>query len=490
MARAITRALTRRQLLQGSAISLGAGLPSNGLAADDQVDVLLLGAGFAGLNAAILLRDEGYKVIVLEGAGRVGGRAFTGDHVEGRPELGASQVGPYYARVRDMADRLGVKLLPGANLTAPYAFSINETLLSRDSWNNHALNETVGDERSVPPSVLLDHYFENHNPLKGFDDWLEPHAAAYDIPLGQWLRQHGASDEALRLINAGPIDADIWNVSALHLLHNDARGRLWFSGENTPRGLDRFQKRGPTSHRIEGGTSRLPEAMAATLGDSVRLNKIVTSIESAGEVANVRCMDGTRYRADFVISALPFTTLSRVAIDPPPQGNQAEAIRLLPYRANSQVHMRVTDGAYWEEDGFDPSIWSDGPLSLIRQKIGGDGNRDYLQAVCVGKKSERLDLLPPQERGAFVVKEIERMRPSTKGKLRVTALHSWSEHPLVGGFRHSFWPGQVNKFAHDMIRPHHRLHFAGEHTRRLEIGMESAMESGERAAIEVLDRLG
>ena len=83
--------------------------------------------------------------------------------------------------------------------------------------------------------------------------------------------------------------------------------------------------------------------MAATLGDSVRLNKIVTSIESAGEVANVRCMDGTRYRADFVISALPFTTLSRVAIDPPPQGNQAEAIRLLPYRANSQVHMRVTD---------------------------------------------------------------------------------------------------------------------------------------------------
>jgi monoamine oxidase len=46
----------------------------------------------------------------------------------------------------------------------------------------------------------------------------------------------------------------------------------------------------------------------------------------------------------------------------------------------------------------------------------------------------------------------------------------------------------VNRFAHDMIKPHHRMHFAGEHTRRLEVGMESAMESGERAAFEILER--
>ena len=71
----------------------------------------------------------------------------------------------------------------------------------------------------------------------------------------------------------------------------------------------------------------------------------------------------------------------------------------------------------------------------------------------------------------------------------MTAVHSWSEYPLVGGFRHSFYPGQVTRFAHHMIKPHHRIHFAGEHTRRLEIGMESAMESGERAAVEVLERL-
>jgi len=40
-----------------------------------------------------------------------------------------------------------------------------------------------------------------------------------------------------------------------------------------------------------------------------------------------------------------------------------------------------------------------------------------------------------------------------------------------------------------MIRPHHELHFAGEHARRLEVGMEAAVESGERAALEILQAL-
>jgi monoamine oxidase len=71
----------------------------------------------------------------------------------------------------------------------------------------------------------------------------------------------------------------------------------------------------------------------------------------------------------------------------------------------------------------------------------------------------------------------------------VVGVHAWEQQPFIAGCRHTYRPGEVRLFAPDMIRPHWRLHFAGEHTRRTEIGMESAMESGERAALEILGRM-
>jgi len=462
---------------------------SKSAAKSRKYDTIIIGAGISGLNAAMILKNQGAKVLILEGSNRVGGRIYTGDHIEGRPELGASQVGPYYGRVRDMAYKMGIKLLPGSNQTSPYAFFIKNNLIAKEAWQKHPLNYTQNEERARPPSALLDYFFSQNNNLLGLGDWLDNKAHQYDIPLASWLSNNGASKEALRLINEGPIDADIWNVSALHLLHNDARGRLWFSSKDSPKDLDRFQKRGAKADRIEGGSSRLPEAMAKTLENELLLEQIATKIDMSSKEVNVECMSGKTYRASFLISAIPFKTLSRITITPPPKESQLEAIRLLPYRANSQVHLIFKGKNYWEIDGYDASIWSTGPISLLRHKLDPSGRRDLLQAVCVGKKAERLDLLKPEDRGKFVINEIERIRPSLKGKLEVTAVHSWSEEPLIRGFRHSFFPGQIKKFANKMSIPHHLMHYAGEHTRRIEIGMESAMESGERAALEVLEKL-
>ncbi len=479
---------TRRELLMGVAgvlaVSPAVGRP---MRAAPRSDVVVIDAGLAGLNAAILLKEEGMKVTVLEGASRVGGRVFTADHIDGRPELGASQIGPYYARVRDMATRLGVELASGANISAAYAYSIGGELIGKNAWEDHPLNKTVGAERARPPSALLASAMAEHNPLKGLDDWLEPAAADLDVPLAKWLRDQGISAEAARLINEGPVDPDIWSVSALMMLHDDARNRLWVSGQSAD--LDRFQKRGPTSHRVVGGTSRLPEAMARHLGEAVQLEKLVTRIGVEASGVAVSCQDRTTYAADFAVCAVPFAVLRRIAIDPPPPPLQAEAIRLLPYRSNTQVHLRLKGDPYWNEDNLDASIWSDGPVTLVRQKIAPDGSRDRLQALSLGKKADRLDQIAPRARAEFVLAEIERMRPSTKGKLEVTGMHSWAQAALSGGFRHSFFPGQISRFAQHMSQPHGRIHFAGEHTRRIEIGMESAMESGERAALEILERV-
>jgi monoamine oxidase len=482
--------MVSRRTLMGAALSVYPALRIGAVrAAEEAADVIIIGAGFSGLNAALVLAAEGAKVVVLEASGRIGGRAYTGDNIDGRPEFGASQIGPYYARVRNVCKQLGVELKSGANINAPYAFSVGGELIGAEAWESHPRNDTVGWERTLLPQTLLGAYLGKFSEFSAVDDWLQPEALRFDMPLGDWLREKGASDGALRLMNEGLVPSDLQRVSLLTLLQEFERGRM-LSGAEVDSGKDRFELASMTSARIAGGTSRLPEAMAEHLGDAVRLNSPVAYIGSNPGGVQVRCLDGARYSAKFAVAAVPFGSLRRVTFDPPLSGNQGEAVGQMPYAGNSQVHLAIKGSPFWEQDGFDASTWSDGPLNMVRQPIGYDGSRDRLIAIATGQKADRLDQLAPKARGEFVIREIERIRPSTKGKLEVTGIHSWSQIQYIHGCRHSFAPGQMRSFIHDMIKPHGRLHFAGEHTRRLEIGMESAMESGERAAIEVLIRLG
>ena len=96
----------RSALFGGGAAALVAGVAPRRTWAATEADVIVLGAGLAGLNAAMLLEEQGLKVIVLEARDRVGGRVHTLDKMPGRPESGGLQVGEYYARVIDVATRL------------------------------------------------------------------------------------------------------------------------------------------------------------------------------------------------------------------------------------------------------------------------------------------------------------------------------------------------------------------------------------------------
>ena len=477
-----------RRSFVGAALCAYPALRLGGVArAAETTEVIVVGGGFSGLNAAITLADEGVKVTVLEGSNRVGGRAYTGDNVYGRPEFGANQIGRYYARTRYMCERLGVELALGSNINAPFAYSVGGELIGKKDWESHPLNKTVGDERALLPSTLLGYYLNTYNPFTELDDWLQPDAMQYDVPMADWLMSKGASPAALQLMAQGA--TDLYQSSLLTMLQEMTRGRL-LSGDEDLKGKDQFERAALTSARILGGTSRLPEAMAAHLGDAVRKNSAVTHISSGRDGVEVHCLDGQRYRADFAIAAMPFGALRRITFDPPLAGNQEEAVTRMPHGNNTQVHIRIKGGPFWEQDGLDASLWTDGPLNMIRQPIAYDGSRDRLVAIAGGPKADRLDQLQPKARGEFVVTEIERLRPSTKGKLEVTGVHSWGQHPFVFGCRHSYAAGQMRRVIHDMIKPHDRVHFAGEQTRRLEIGMESAFESGERAALEIIERAG
>jgi monoamine oxidase len=97
--------------------------------------------------------------------------------------------------------------------------------------------------------------------------------------------------------------------------------------------------------------------------------------------------------------------------------------------------------------------------------------------------------MKPEDAIRAVLADIERIRPAAKGALRPVKLWSWARDPYAGGAYACWEPGQVTRFANEVGKPLGRILFAGEHTSAIARGMEGAMESGERAANEALERV-
>lgn len=161
-------------------------------------------------------------------------------------------------------------------------------------WAESPANHLVDRERQLLPPQLLTHYLRSHNPLEDALAWTTPRHAALDISLADYLRAQGASTEALRLIQLDPgsLLNHLEMTSALWSLRNDQR----HSHNQQPM-------------RIQGGNSRLPEAIAASLKSPVRMNKVVVSLQSRDAEVEVRCADGARFRADYAVVTLPFSVL-------------------------------------------------------------------------------------------------------------------------------------------------------------------------------------
>lgn len=464
--------------LAGGSMASAAATPQPLSAHGPRLDAIVLGAGISGLQTAWLLEQEGMKVAVLEGRQRVGGRVYTLTDEPGYPEMGFNAMGAGYGRGIDAAQRAKVPLVDVAASyqTDPPMLWMNGKPITREEWAKFPGNPFPDALKSTLPSEVVYKLINEHNRLKDWAAWMDPESKALDISVHEFLRQQGLSDEAIRLANdVSPYyGRNAYDVSALMLEFSDGWVKTQYD-------------MGSQAFAVRGGNIQLPIAMAKMLKGDVLLGKEVVAIESGATEAVVHCRDGSRFSAAKVVSSLPFSALRHVKIMPGLTGPQARAVASLPYQPLSMVFLTATS-PFWEEDKLPLAMWTvDAVGTVIPQRFGR--TVDEITGFLVqfrGESAHYWDRMGPELAMQRVVAKIEEMRPAAKGKLRARRYFSWSGESFNGGDFSYFGPGDISGFINEMAEPAGRLHFCGEHTARASRGLEAAMESAERVALELM----
>ena len=453
-----------------SALALSSGFGDRAAhAAPANPDVLVLGAGLAGLAAARQLVAAGARPLVLEARDRPGGRTHTRFDLLDRAEFGAVEIGDSYTRLHGLAQACGLQIVPSASgPPAGLTLHVNGRTLAAEDWPESPANPLAGAERQLLPSRIEAHYLASDIPFRRAADWDSPAMRPHDRAIGTELRARGASDEAMRLVN----------VAGNHN-HSDAISALgWW------RSALLFREETGVG-RLKAGTGALARCLAAELGSAVRYRSVVTTISSENDSVKVELANGAAFRARDCICTLPLPALRNLRLEVPLDPSQRLVIAEAAY---TQVTVALFDAdPFWEEDGLAPAMWTDSPLERLFPRTHAETAESIgFKAFINGAGATAIDALDEKAFEELALATFARIRPSSAGRVRYVTRHSWGADPFAGGAYVAWSPRRVSEWRTAAMRPAGRVRFAGEHVGPAP-GMEGAIRSGEQAAAAILN---
>jgi monoamine oxidase len=227
--------------------------------------------------------------------------------------------------------------------------------------------------------------------------------------------------------------------------------------------------------------------MAKRLKGDLFMDMPVSAIEADAGGAIVTCRDGSTFRAGKVVCAMPLPALRKVTLGLDLPAPQAEAIAGTRYQPISVVQLGASS-PFWEEDGQSPSMWHDGfATNVIAQRYGETPEEvTGLMVQARGDLALEWDRLGREAVYDRLIDTIEALRPAARGKLKPLHYHSWAQEEFSGGAWAYFGPGQATRFPALLAQAAGPLHFCGEHTEFTARGVEGALASAERVALEII----
>ncbi|MFI4975466.1 MAG: flavin monoamine oxidase family protein [Caulobacterales bacterium] len=442
-----------------------------------RADVIVIGAGMAGLKAAQQLIWDGRTVIVVEAKDRVGGRLKAAE-VAGRVvDLGGQWVGARHSMLLAEAERLGIAAYP--------QYAAGKTVMQ-------LLGKVVAFSGSTPkmsPLALLElaalqsRWDREMKQVPVDAPWTAPKAREWDAQtLESWIVQNlhtGEAREFARLVPRGAWAAEASQISYLWFL-DALRG-----GE----GLAQLMgvKDGVLDAKFEGGMHQIARRMAEELGDRLVLGAAVRRIVHDERGARVETDKG-HFGARFVIVAAPPASAARIEFEPP-----------LP-AARDGLHQRMPMGAiikacvayerpFWRDLGFSGQVATDDDVLGIVMEDTQSAGPAVLLCFIEGKRALEMSAAGREARLVAVVDSLARFfGPEAENPIGYED-NDWMMEPWTHGYVGTMPPGVMTRFGHALREPCGRIHWAGSETSVEWPGyIEGALRSGQRAAREVLAR--
>ena len=414
-------------------------------------DVVIVGAGAAGLTAANELRRAGLSVAVLEARDRVGGRLWT-DVIDGAMlEIGGQWISPDQTALIETVADLGLD-----------TFSRYREGDSVYVGPDGTATRFTGDAMPVAPETarIMDELTARIDAMVAEIDpdrpYAHPKAAEWDaVSWERWLRDQTDDDEAVRNLafptGSAMLTKPAHAFSLLQSLLMAASAGSYSHLIDADFILDK---------RVVGGLQQVPLLLAERLGDDVFLRQPVRTLEwsDAGVIATA---DGMTVRARSAVLALAPVLYHRMSFVPPMPRLQQQMHQHLSMGFVIKVHA-VYERPFWRDAGLSGTAFS--PYELSHEAYDNSNHGDE-RGTLVGFVSDRhaddLFRLDAAERRERILESLSHyFGPAAKEPLVYYESDWGAEEWTRGAYAASFDLGGLHRYGADLRTPVGPIHFA------------------------------